>query len=187
MSKVITFSRVFPKYHPKAGQSTYFVEQLYNSLFSKNNLMDYPKGLEVDESILGVKNHTIRSGNRWKIGDKFSPRVWSEKPYNSKQIILCEDVEIKQIYDFQITTEDDDGEHDWSYVEFLGKHYTAYGYGGYDDELMCEIAKNDGLSITDFYDWFLTVRTKQQRLDNEPKIFKGQIICWSDTVSYGCR
>ena len=185
MSKVITFSRVFPKYHPKAGQQTFFVEQFYNSLFSKNNLMDYPKGLEIDESILGIKKHTIRGGKRWKVGDKFSPRVWIDKPDNSKQIILCDDVEIKNIYDFKITTEDDDGEHDWSFVEFLGKHYTAYGYGGYDAEIMVEIAKNDGLTISDFYDWFLTGRTKQQKLDNEPKIFEGQIICWSDSVSYG--
>lgn len=28
MSKVITFSRVFPKYHPKAGQPTGFVKSI---------------------------------------------------------------------------------------------------------------------------------------------------------------
>lgn len=29
MSKVITFSRVFPAYHPKKGQPTYFIEKIY--------------------------------------------------------------------------------------------------------------------------------------------------------------
>lgn len=33
MAKVITFSRVFPSYHPKAGQPTYFVEAIYKALY----------------------------------------------------------------------------------------------------------------------------------------------------------
>jgi hypothetical protein len=33
MSKVITFSRVFPKYHQKAVEPTHFVEKIYKSLF----------------------------------------------------------------------------------------------------------------------------------------------------------
>ena len=32
MAKVITVSRTFPDYHPKAGQPTYFVEQILNAL-----------------------------------------------------------------------------------------------------------------------------------------------------------
>ena len=92
MAKVITFSRTFPAYHPKVGQPTYFVEKFYNSLFSRNNLMDYPKGLEINESILEMKNHTIRAGERWKKGEYFSPRVWSGKPYNTPQIILAKDI-----------------------------------------------------------------------------------------------
>jgi len=31
MSRVITFSRAFPKGHPKQGEPTHFVEQLVNS------------------------------------------------------------------------------------------------------------------------------------------------------------
>ena len=146
--------------------------------------MDYPEGLEINESAIGIKKHTIRGGSRFKVGDKFSPRVWSGKPYSSKQITIAPDIEVKKVWDFEVVTEDDDGENDWSYIYFLGTTYTCYGDGGYDKPLMVEIAKNDGLSITDFYNWFLTGRTKQQRLDNEPKVFKGQIICWSDDVCY---
>lgn len=32
MAKVITFSRQFPSYHPKAGQPTYFVEKVLRSV-----------------------------------------------------------------------------------------------------------------------------------------------------------
>jgi|SRR5690606_14346106 len=201
MSKVITFSRVFPAYHPKAGQPTYFVEKLLKStktnwfkdyyfpMLCENNKKLKPSELSefvksFNDGITDMKYHTIRGGHRFNVGDKFSPRVWSGKPYNSKQIILHPDIEIKRIYDFKITTESDDGENDWSYVEFLGKYYTVYGYGEYDDDMMVEIAKNDGLSIADFYDWFLTGRTKNQKLRNEPKVFEGQIICWSDNINY---
>lgn len=37
MSRVITFSRVFPAYHPKASQPTFFIEKMLNSLSDKNN------------------------------------------------------------------------------------------------------------------------------------------------------
>jgi hypothetical protein len=154
MSKVITFSRVFPKYHPKAGQPTYFVEQIYNSLFSKNNLMDYPKGLEIDDTIMGVKKHTIRNGNRWKVGDKFSPRVWSGKPYASKQIILADDVEVKKVFDFIVE----------------GPGYILNGYAITLTELKI-LAENDGLEADDLGLWF-----------NKPGKF--QVICWNENLQY---
>lgn len=80
MSKVITFSRYFPKGHPRAGEETYFVEQIYNSIFSLNDWSDAPEQDEdyiipLNLDIIGIKHHTIRAGNRWKVGDKFSPQV----------------------------------------------------------------------------------------------------------------
>jgi hypothetical protein len=159
MSKVIIFSRVFPKYHQKAGQPTYFVEQIYNSLFSKNNLMDYPKGLEIDDTIMGIKKHTIRNGNRWKVGDKFSPRVWSGKPYASKQITIAEDLEIKQIFNFS--------------KDLISDKWYVNGIEMSSAERI-DLAENDGLLYIDLLEWF-------------QKPFNGQIICWSDAVSYGCH
>ncbi len=153
MAKVIIFSREFPKGHPKQGQPTYFVEQFFNSIFSKNNLMDYPKGLEIDESILGIKKHTIRDGNRFKVGDKFSPRVWSDKPYRSKQIILCGDVEIKEVYNIDILTNNE--------IHINGVYFATFGSSN------CQLlAKNDGLDMIDFTNWF------------SKRPFKGQIIYW---------
>ena len=39
--------------------------------------------------------------------------------------------------------------------------------------LIKEIAKNDGLEVSDFLNWF-----------KHPSNFSGQIICWSDSVEY---
>jgi hypothetical protein len=170
MSKVITFSRVFPKYHPKAGQPTYFVEKVYKSLFIMKCV---PPELAIDfnfavmnDDNYKAKHHTIRNGNKWKVGDKFSPRVWSGKPYNSKQIILADDVEIKQIYKVRIWRE---SLLNWR-IYINGEIISA--------PKISELAANDGLTHRDLLDWF-----------NVPieKKFEGQIICWSDAVSYGFR
>ena len=159
MSRVITFSRVFPKDHPKAGQPTYFVEKIYNSLFSRNNLMDYPKGLEINDTIIGIKKHTIRNGAHWKVGDKFSPRVWSGKPYNTKQIILCDDLEVKQVFDIEIYP---------TYEVMLnGIFFCSFGSKNW-----YALSHNDGLSSEDMRNWFSELP------------FKGQIICWTDDYNY---
>lgn len=110
MTKVLTFSKTFPGYHPRAGESTYFVEKLLASFadsipgwemlkhFTEYDWHEYyncklPKG------------QTVRSGNRFKPGDFFSPRIWSGKPYNSKQLIISNPIEVKKVWDFEITKE----------------------------------------------------------------------------------
>lgn len=85
MSKVITFSRIFPAHHPKAGQPTYFVEKLITSFdqtqLGFEQILKFPAsplGQIVDLKIFDScqpKHHTIRAGHRFKVGDKFSPRV----------------------------------------------------------------------------------------------------------------
>lgn len=156
MSKVLTFSRFFPAYHPKAGKPTHFVEKIYNGLYSKNNLMDYPVGLEIDDNIQGQKHHTIRSGNRWKVGDKFSPRVWSGKPYASKQITIAPDIEVKKIWNVEV-------DEDFCIWVFSGNES--------NDTTLDRLAQNDGLSLQDLLAWF-----------NKPMI--GQVICWNENIIY---
>ena len=167
MAKVITFSQKFPSYHPKAGQSTYFVEAFYKSLFVMKCL---PKELEESfnhEVFLNgmTKHHTVRSGNRFKKGDFFSPRVWGTDvnpksgksgAYHSKQIILSHDTEIKNVWDIEINEATE--------ISINGK-FISYGWE-------VELANNDGLSWQEFNDWFVKLP------------FKGQIICWNDAVSY---
>lgn len=173
MSKVITFSRVFPAYHPKKGQPTFFVEKIWqsfgiNPLFPSPSLSIHNTHLPYDiVHLVGddlvylheyvPKHHTIRAGNRWKVGDKFSPRVWSGKPYNSKQIIIAPDIEIKKVWELNV---DSDG-----IVDMPKAKATT---------ILHDIAKNDGLSIGDFIAWF--------------KDFKQagtyQIICWNENIEY---
>ena len=163
MSKVIIYSRFFPAYHPKKGKPTYFVEKLYKSLYVMKCVppeiaTDFNFAVMNDVNFM-AKHTTIRAGNRFKAGDKFSPRVWSGKPYNSKQIILAPDIEIKKVYDIEIYQNNE--------IHINGVWMASFG------SLNCElIANNDGLDMIDFQNWFCKLP------------FKGQIICWSDNVNY---
>lgn len=160
MSRVITFSRYFPNYHPRKGQSTLFVEKIWASIGKPDqSIIDefiWPQGW-LNQNF-DPKHHTIRAGHRWKVGDKFSPRVWSGKPYNSKQIIIAPDIEIKKVWDFDIRE-------DGSYR--IDK--TVFGLRG-----IREIAQNDGFADSDDFElWF-----------SPYKNFKGQIISWNDKIDY---
>lgn len=177
MSRVITFSRTFPAYHPKKGQPTHFVEGILNTLsairpgqhyaFDKINPGKEEESSNVFDSILEDvtpfhKSHTIRAGNRWKVGDKFSPRVWSGKPYSSKQITIAPDIEIKKVWNFKII-------HGVGYI-YNGKNlWNPFGW-----ETMQALAHHDGLSVDDMVDWF--------RWDY--RNFNGQIICWNESINY---
>lgn len=173
MAKVITFSTKFPSYHPKAGQETNFIQKFWTSI-------SVPLPVSVDAIALEdeawkllqhdwtPKHHTIRAGSRWKVGDKFSPRIWSGKPYNSKQLILADDVEIKNIYDFEIKTAYKDLPLDYE-TDIIINHRFYHT----DSSIMKIIAQNDGLSLAELLQWF-----------KYPKEFKGQIICWNELVNY---
>jgi hypothetical protein len=171
MAKVLTFSRVFPVYHPKAGQPTHFVEKIWNGL----NAMDLPvpKNADMPKNFMwsimplsgfGAKYHTIRAGKRWKAGDMFSPRVWSGNPYISKQITIAPDLQIKHIWDFDIK---------YGYLLLDGRKLCNSRFYAVRYRIPIEIATNDGLTIDDLLDWF-----------KYPKDFSGQILCWSDDVRY---
>lgn len=124
MAKVITFSRVYPSYHPKANQPTHFVEKLWNAhnvhAFGEEFFMPFEEGVRglnkdlpystISDFLMSIsrreglkpKIHTIRAGKRWKQGDMASFRVWSGKPYNSRQIIIMPDVEIYDVINIEI-------------------------------------------------------------------------------------
>ena len=168
MSKVITFSRTFQKDHPKAGQPTHFVEKIYKGLYVIKCVPDELKetfnfDIMNDERVK-PKYHTIRSGNRFKVGDEFSPRVWSGKPYCSKQIIIAPDIKVLKTWDFEIKV-----------VELSDGYASKIFINGKraDTDLLKTVSRNDGLEMYDFISWF-----------KFPKPFKGQIICWSNEVNY---
>lgn len=158
MARIITFSRTFPAYHPKAGEPTNFVEKLVNAFQEIGTTI-----FEIDELDLkhcpwehmGNKWHTIRAGHRWKAGDKFSPRVWSGRPYNSKMVTIAPDITIEKVWNIEV---DEDGCF-WVYCDREG------------EDILDEVALNDGLSRKDLLDWF-------------DKPMTGQIICWNKDVEY---
>ena len=166
MAKVITFSKTFPAYHPKAGHSTYFVEKFIKSF--DNEEYEPSKNFITKTTALGIqawynltpKYHTIRSGKRWKKGEYFSPRIWSDKPYRSPMIKIAPDTLITNVWDFEIK----DG------LILINNQVYAYSSS---TELLDALALNDGLSQIHLLEWF-----------KYPNDFKGQIICWNENVKY---
>jgi len=174
MAKVLILSREFPKYHPRAGEQTKFVEQFFNSIYKQIDLTGkngkpfaFLPGF--NEFTTETKHHTIRQGKRWKVGDKFSPRVWSGKPYRSKQIILCEDVEIKKVYDFEMIAKLFIDECEF----YINGRLITYPE-------MHDISQNDGMNYSSFLHWFCGANIA----DSNRKSFSGQIICWNETINY---
>lgn len=178
MSKVLTFSRYYPSYHPRKGQLTFFVEKIWKGLtttlgFSEPvYFFDEFQGLGSvisGEAFNNVKPkyHTIRAGNRFKEGDYFSPRVWGDDinpksgrsgAYHSKQIIIAPDIKVAKVWDIEIIAAF------WSNITINGKMIT------YKNET--DLHTNDGLSELDFSAWFNKLP------------FKGQIICWNPNIDY---
>ena len=174
---VLTFSRKFPAYHPKAGQPTHFVEKLWQSIYMEQ--FEQCTRAQFDFSTLygaGIdiyahdkyqpKHHTIRAGHRFKPGDWFSPRVWSGQPYRNKQIIIAPPIQVKQVWNFEIC---DDGR-----IQIDGKTIFDPDFQfAESNKRLIEVASNDGLSVTDMLLWF-----------KHPKPFTGQIICWNENIQY---
>lgn len=183
--KYIMCSRVFPKGHPKAGSPTFFVEQILNVILPRgvNGIVNRD---DISPAILPYlndfvlldgeqrKHHTIRAGSRFKPGNMVSLRVWSDKPYRSKQIEFAQ-VEVKKTWDFKLRPVK---VHD-------AREVRVYGFINeilVTDTMAKEIARNDGLTIEDFDSWFCPEGTRF--ILNLP-FFTGQIICWDDNVEYG--
>jgi hypothetical protein len=170
--KVLTCSRHFPKGHPKAGQPTYFVEKILRDLSIPNYWAEFQewnkeKPMEILHEfsrtfyypVQGNKHHTIRAGSRWKVGDMISLRVWSDKPYRSKQIEFAQ-VEVKKVWNIEIS-------------EFWWINDCILEHGQ-----VAALAKNDGLTYEDFVAWFKIHPKKKD------ETFTGQIICWSSAIEY---
>lgn len=185
MARVLTFAKYYPNYHHRAGELTYFEEKIWNSIgYSKPYSSFVPKKtfwylsdcrqLKIDRTHpdMEPKHHTVRAGKRWKVGDKFSPRIWSGKPYRSKQLKLTEeDQTIKKIWDLSITL------HKGRFQFRVNGHNRYLGLGL--DRTVSIIAKNDGLNLLDFLSWFIDNPSFVKHLK-----FEGQIICWHQSVEY---
>jgi hypothetical protein len=193
--KYIMCSRHFPKGHPKAGRPTGFVEKILYDLVSrkvcmKSKAVEWARATGIDEyhpmyyidtfnqyECTMPKGHTIRPGSRFKPGEMVSLRVWSDKPYHSKQIEFAQ-VEVKRTWSIEINNR-------FGAASFEGvidgKIFAQLHYGNDRDlnkDGLIKLAANDGLELEDFVDWFAIHPKKKEQ------VFKGQIICWSDEIDY---
>ena len=164
MAKVITFSRKYPAYHPRKGEPTFFVEKILHCLpcIQTVNIEQLVYDCDVElEDNYEPKGHTIRKGKRWKTGDLASLRFWSDKRYNSPQVIFSVDLPIR-VFDVEMCLDFFN-----LYLRIEGKEYVHHIHS-----VFAELAKNDGLSTDDFNSWF------------GDKPFSGQIICWDESIKY---
>lgn len=132
--------------HPSAGNPTFFVEKVLNGLNDYSFAYNLPNTVfnKDNYETMGGKIHTIRAGSRFKAGDSVSLRVWSDKPYRSKQIAIAPDIVIPRVAEIYINC--------FGSIFIDGKQYCDIYQPSAKLELL---AKNDGLTMTDFRDWFV--------------------------------
>jgi len=139
---VLILSQTFPVKHKRAGFQTLFKEKLNNAINYERSHREYigftPR----------TKKHTLRANDdlwvkRFELIERgeacLSIRIWSGKPYASKQIELC-----------RLTKEDGIG------LQKLQFFRGSLCYPTIDGKPCdcTEVAANDGLSLDDWLDWF---------------------------------
>lgn len=169
------FARTFPAYHPKKGLPTNFIQKIWANPHIEPMNADL-LGLEHigRKNAFLAKGHTIRAGNRWKVGDYFKPLVWSGIPYRSKTIQIASPIMVERVWEIEIARYGSGWQTalNGSRLIYAQEENIISG-----DGIMNSLAKNDGLSIIDFLDWF---RGKP----SEDQYFMGQIICWNKSIDY---
>ena len=122
---VLTVSERFPKTHNRAGEMTYF----------PTKIKDYEKihTIRANYDLWKKRFEEIEKGNAY-----LSVRVWEGKPYRSKQLEIFRYDKGRKIgvQSLQMTPLG------W-FVDGVDSEYTSKDF-----------AKNDGLELPDFYEWF---------------------------------
>lgn len=140
---VLIVSQKFSKSHKRAGESTNFETKILMGLqgFSNSKIhtirSNYPLWLK--------RISEIQSGNAI-----LSIRYWSGKPYNSKQVEICQldkysGIGIQAVYFDTVRL-----------CERKETPLTAVVYEPFKYKFnphLSDLAKNDGLSVEDFQDW----------------------------------
>jgi hypothetical protein len=176
-------SRVFPTYHPRAGEQTLFVQKIWNAKCELHYNYRMLCDLNINSSptllsnfwneiksyspppVSDAKFHTIRKkgANPVKVGDTLTLFSWSGRPYHTPQIVIAPQIEVKQVWDFDLFK--------------YGSQGTTLCINGVEKpkDLLIDIAMNDGLSLADLVLWF--------KYPKKP-VMQHQIICWSDDIQY---
>lgn len=137
---VLIVSTHFPKGHINEGKETYFVDRIHY-------------GSILGFTAPGYKKHTIRRNyelwkKRFEQIDKgkarLSVRIWTGKPYRSKQ---------KEVYSFSKS--------DGIGVQKLEKDFGWFIDDRDSDVTNVELSANDGLTTKEFIDWFRDVKRNE--------------------------
>lgn len=152
---VLTVSRYFPTTHKRKGEPTCFVEKIYSGQ-KLYGMCDECSHYDCFHCEIGLnpKIHTIRSNYElWAKRIKevqegkaiISIRYWSGKPYNSKQVEVC-----------QLDKDSGCGVQElWFKKQSLHlPTIDTNSSGFYVVPELNTLAKNDGLSLEDFKEWF---------------------------------
>jgi len=149
---VLLLSRNFMVGHAKAGQPTWFKEQLMNLLHNyEYHNVNMPDGSDL--LITGKKLHTMRGNyNYWaekaakiNAGEmELSIRQWSGKPFDSvqKTIATLQHLNIQRYEGYWYKEQREKGE------------LPTFLIDGKLLEDVTLLAKNDGLSMEDWLEWF---------------------------------
>lgn len=130
------FSTVFPKNHPSAGQPTNFPTLIQQGLKIHSIRSNYE--LWRDRAICAADGNCI-----------LSLRIWEDKPYRSKQVVL------KNLHTFQVQKlRFHEGDICMPYIQ---QNETKPGCIPMIYPLSIKtLANNDGLSLKDWINWFET-------------------------------
>lgn len=158
--KYIMFSRYYPKGHFREGQFTNFVELIWSAypptlvkewkakFDPESKYFDYGKygGLYNTGGI--SKGTTIRAGFRWNVGDVFQPRIWTGKPYASKQVAFMPELKVLGVQKFERRPSVTDGKsaalaHAESFLNDVRLTWPQFK----------RVAEHDGLSGTGLMEW----------------------------------
>ena len=149
---VLTLSKDFPVWHPRAGQPTGFREKLANASYHVRHPESFEQGEPHNED---EKYHTLRANYElWRkrfeqiaAGEAcLSIRQWTGKPYASKQVEIA-----------RLTREDGIGMQLLCFAgNFSKKDRELHRpiVGGTKEVDYTQLAMNDGLTIKDWEDWF---------------------------------
>lgn len=142
---ILTLCKSFPVTHSKAGEATGFEEKLKEG--RKIHTIRYNAKNVWDERYKGIS-----SGKKY-----LSVREWTGRPYNSEQRELSRLDEIG-LQHVTMTYGADDA---YPQVWIDGKQVPIQ-----------EVAKNDGLSVEDFVEWFFG--------NSKENVFEGVVIHFTD-------
>jgi hypothetical protein len=170
MTKVITFAKTFPSYHPKKGQPTNFRWKILRSL-GIDLIIDPITNGQTSIENFEPKYTTIRAGQKWKPGDKFKAVEWAlPGSYYTKgnyHVQIAPEIEVKKVWSFEIHKG----------LLYINGSTIICDWGTDNINVLSlekQVAQNDGLEFGDLLNWF---KYPVALLDH-------QIICWNEKINY---